>query len=142
MIIDLNWNQAKAIGRHVASYTAGGVTVAVAFHFLTQQQGADLGDSINNITDGFSKVALGITQLIAILTPIYTAWKAAHSASPKQEAISLTNYVPGTTVVTSAKLAADTPENPNIVSNQTSSVVTTADVVTEQAQVITKPKEP
>lgn len=75
------WDQYKAAGKHVASYAAGGVTVAIAFGVLTSSQGADANTDVNSIIDGIESVVKGITGLVAIATPFYTAWMAAHNAS-------------------------------------------------------------
>lgn len=123
MQIDITLNQVYAAGRHVASYVAGGVSVAVALHFLSPSQGGDLGTSINQVSDGITQIAKGIAGICAVLTPIYTAWRAAHSASPTQEAISLVSAKPGTIVVTTPEIAQATPNVPNIVSNEEKKVV-------------------
>ncbi len=120
--INWNWNQFKAAGRHVVSYVAGGVTIAVTMHFITAQQADGLTNNIGLITDGLTKVATGFAGLIAVLAPIYTAMKAAHSGSPTQEAISLEKAVPGTKVITAPEIAAAAP-SPNIVSNTDMKVV-------------------
>jgi len=120
-MLSWNWNQYKAAGRHVASYIAGGVTIAVGLHFLSPAQGTDIANNIGSITDGVTKVATGLAGLIAVLAPIYTTLKAAHSASPVQEAITLEKT--GAVIVTTPEIAASTPNSPNIVSTSEVKVV-------------------
>ena len=116
--LDWNWTQWKRAGRNVLSYAAGGVSAAVALHLISAGQGGDILTNINLIGDGVDKVATGIGGLIAIAMPIYTVWKAAHSASPAAQATSLQQAVPNTTIITSPEVAAAT-ESPSIVSNAT-----------------------
>lgn len=85
MMLFQTWNEAKAAGKHLASYAAGGVTVAVAWGLLSTTSGADINADINLIADGTKKVVEGTAGIIAVLTPIYTAWRAAHNASPDQQ---------------------------------------------------------
>lgn len=87
--LNWNWNQYKAAGKHVASYAAGGVTAAVALHFLSPTQGGDIAENIGLITDGVTKIATGVAGIIAVLAPIYTALKAAHNASPASQVTSV-----------------------------------------------------
>lgn len=121
--MDITWNQIKAGGKHVASYVAGGVTVAVAMGLFTKGQGGEITDNINSISSGIESIAKGIGGLIAVVTPIYTTWRAAHNASPVMQAQSLEKEVPGTIVVTSQKIADATPSSPNVVSNADVKVV-------------------
>lgn len=115
-IFDMTWNQYKAIGKHVASYIAGGITFAVAFHFLSPQQATDINANLNDIYNGFEQMMRGLAGLVAVLTPIYTAWRSAHNASPTQKAVSLTTELPGTKVITTPAIANATPQSPNIMS--------------------------
>lgn len=115
--MNFTWNQAQAAGKHIASYIAGGVTFAVATHFLSPAQGTDLTTNIGLISDGLTKVLTGFAGILAVLTPIYTVWKAQHNASPQAQAASLEKAVPGTVIITSPEVAAATPNSPNVVSN-------------------------
>ena len=100
-----NWNQAKAAGKHVASYAAGGVTMAVALHFLSPSQGTDVAGNINAIVNGVEQVATGIGGLIAIATPFYTAWRASHNASPAAQGAALVAVANNSTNPAAAKVA-------------------------------------
>ena len=124
MFQNMNLNSAYAAGKHVASYIAGGISVAVLLHFITPGDASGLNDNLNTIYHGISEVVKGIMGIIAILTPIYTAWKSAHNASPIEQARSLQQAVPGTLIVTSPEIARATPENPSIVSNTEVKVTT------------------
>lgn len=121
--MQFTWNQAQAAGKHVASYIAGGVTFAVATHFLSPAQGTDLTTNIGLISDGLTKLLTGLAGILAVLTPIYTAWKAQHNASPQAQAASLEKAVPGTVILTSDAVANATPNSPNVLSNATMKVV-------------------
>lgn len=123
MFKDWNWNQYKAAGKHVASYIAGGVSMAVAFHFLIPTDAAGINDNLNHIYSGVEQIVVGITGLIGILTPIYTTWKASRNASPAGQAASLTAAVPGTKIVTTPEIAAATPQSPNVISSTEVKVV-------------------
>lgn len=118
-----NWNQYKAAGKHVASYAAGGVTVAVGLHFLSPSQGGDIGGDINLIVDGVEKIATGVAGIVAVIAPIYTALRAAKNASPTSQASSLAQEVPGTVIVTTPEIAKATPGIPNVVANTDNKVV-------------------
>jgi hypothetical protein len=117
-----NWNQAKAAGKHLASYAAGGVTVAVAWGLLSSAQGTELTTDIGHVTSGLTELGKGLAGIAGILTPIYTMWRSAHNASPPMQALSLEQAVPGTTIVTSQAVAAATP-SANVVSNTDVKVV-------------------
>jgi hypothetical protein len=111
-----NWNSYKAAGKHVASYIAGGLSVAVTFHFISPTDASGITDNISTISDGLTKVATGVAGLLAILTPIYTTLKAAHNASAVGQATGLVQASPGTKIVTTPEIAAAVPSN-NVVSN-------------------------
>lgn len=115
-MIDLNWNQYKAAGKHVASFAAGGVGVAVALHFITPSQATDVNGNLTSIFTGLQQVATGIAGLGAVLVPIYTAWRASHNAAPAVQAAALVAAVPGTVIVTTPELAAAVPSK-DVVSN-------------------------
>ncbi len=119
-----NWNQWKAAGKHAASYAAGGVTVAVIFGLINSNQAADANADINFIVEGIKSIAKGIAGLLAIITPIYTAWRAANNASPVNQAIGLQTAVPETKIITSPEIAAATPQNKNIMSNEEVKIIT------------------
>lgn len=108
----LTASQVAAAGRHVASYAAGAVTAAAAFHLLSTQDAATLQTSVQQITNGVSEIAAGLGPIIALLSGFYATWSASHKQQVKAVA-----SVPGTTVITTPEIAAATPET-NIVSNQ------------------------
>lgn len=105
--VNWNWTQYKAAGRNVASYAAGGVTVAVAFHFLTPAQGGDVTQNLNLIADGVVKIATGIGGLVAVLTPVYTAIKAARNASPSAQVTSVVANLSAPQITQAANAVAD-----------------------------------
>ena len=84
----MNWTlgQWQAIGRHVLSYMAGMVTIAVTFNLISHDQAVALLQHLNEVSDGVVSVAKGILGLAGILVPIYTALMAKSSASPNAQA--------------------------------------------------------
>jgi hypothetical protein len=84
-----NWNQYKAYGRNVLSYTAGATTVAVAWGLLSQTDASAITEDMNAIYNGLMEIAKGVTGLVSIAVPLYTGWRAAHSASPNEQAKSV-----------------------------------------------------
>lgn len=121
--MNFTFNQFAAAGKHAISFVAGGVAVAATWGLITSNQSIDLTADVNLIADGTKKVLEGITGILAVLTPIYTAWRAAHNASPISQAKSLVETVPGTTVISSSEIAKSTPEYPTIVSNKDVKVI-------------------
>jgi hypothetical protein len=105
MLPSWNWNQYKAAGKHVASYAAGGVSVAVAFHYLSPGQGDDITTNLNSIFDGIKEIAIGTGGLITVLTPIYTALRAARNASVPNQGASLVAAANNTASPDQAKMA-------------------------------------
>lgn len=105
----LTWAQYKSIGRHVASYAAGGITAAVGLHFLSPAQGADVQNSVNQIMTGIENISDGVIGLLAVVTPIYTAWRAAHSASPQEQINTVAAMPEVKSIQTTPALAAATP---------------------------------
>lgn len=100
-----NWNQYKAAGKHVASVVAGAVGMAVALHFITPQQATDVNGNLTSIFTGLQQVATGIAGISAVVVPIYTAWRAAHNASPTVQAQSLVATANNTSAPEQAKIA-------------------------------------
>jgi hypothetical protein len=111
-----NINQYKAAGKHAASYIAGGVSVAVLFHFISPSDANSINENLNTVYHGIEEIAKGVAGIIGVLTPIYTAWRAAHNAGPVQQATLLEKAVPGTVIVTAPEVAAAVPSS-NVVSN-------------------------
>lgn len=88
-MLNWNWNQYKAAGKHVASFAAGGIGVAAALHFISPQQAMDANGNITQIVGGLQQVATGIAGIATVLVPIYTAWRSARNADPTVQAASL-----------------------------------------------------
>lgn len=84
-IVNWNWNQYKAAGKHVASYAAGAVSVALAWGLVSQTDASNLSEAITHITDGFEQLAKGIGMIAGVVVPIYTAWRSAKNASPQSQ---------------------------------------------------------
>ncbi len=118
-----NWNSYKAAGKHVASYAAGGVTVAVAFGLLNSSQGTEATTDINTIATSLESLGKAIAGLAGILVPIYTAWRAANNASPAGQAAGLAAAVPETRIITTPEVANAVPSD-KVMSNEDVKVVT------------------
>lgn len=122
-VVNWNWNQAEAAGKHLASATAGAIALAVGYHFLAPSQVlTDVPDNINHIVSGLEETAKGIAGLVSAITLVYTAIKSATKASPVSQAISL-EKIPGTVVITTPEIAKATPDSPNVISNTEVKVV-------------------
>lgn len=105
MLPNWTWAQYQAAGKHVASYVAGGVTMAAALHFISPSQAVDVNGDLKNVFSGLEQVATGITGLLAVLTPIYTAWRAQHNSTPTAQAASLVAAANNTAAPEVAKVA-------------------------------------
>ena len=77
--------QVAAFGRHVASYAAGAVTVAVGLHFISPEQGSQIGDAINGIINGVASIGGAVATLLSIGAGLYASW----TASPSSQAASI-----------------------------------------------------
>ena len=108
-MLNMTWPQAKAAGKHAASVAAGAVGMAVALHFISPQQATDANADVQQLVTGLEQVGTALAGLVAIVTPMYTAWRAANNASPTHQAASLVKEVPGTIVVTTPEIAAAVP---------------------------------
>lgn len=84
----LRWTKAQwdAYGRHIGTYIGGIVTGLITFGLITQTDGATLVAALNDIMDGTGKIVAGLATIAGIVGPMYTAWKAARSASPEKQA--------------------------------------------------------
>jgi len=69
--------QASAFGRHVVSYAMGAVTMAVAFHAISNQDGTSITGAIGQIVNGVTSIAGGVSTLIAVGSGIWAAWTAS-----------------------------------------------------------------
>lgn len=120
-MLNWTWPQYQAAGKHIASYVAGGVTMAAALHFISPQQAVDVNGNLKDIFSGLQQVATGVAGLVAFATPFYTAWRAQHNSTPQAQALSLVKEVPGTIIVTKPEVAE--AASPNIVSTTEMKVV-------------------
>lgn len=121
-MMGITWSQVKAAGRHVGSYAAGIISALVAFRLLSPQQGADLTQNVTTLFTALQSAAEAVAGIVGTVAPIYFAWRAAHSASPVEQAKSLKETVPGTTIVTSPEVAKAVP-GPEVVANTEAVVV-------------------
>lgn len=83
-----HWTQAQwdAYGRHVGTYVGGIITGLITIGLVTQTDGMALINGLNSIVEGVGKIIAGIGVIAGVAGPIYTAWRAARSASPEKQA--------------------------------------------------------
>ena len=121
-------NQAQifAVGRHLVSYAAGGITVAAggvgilySLHGVTAEQAASLTSAFSDLGHGLTTMAGAIGTIASIAMAVW----AAMSSSPAAQAQAIISAVPGTKIVTTPELAAATPNEPAIMSSADSKVV-------------------
>jgi hypothetical protein len=82
----LTLDQLYAFGRHVPSYLAGAVTMAVGFNVVTPEQGHQVSEAFAAIGNGLISVAGGVATLISIGSGIYAAYTASPGAQIKSVA--------------------------------------------------------
>lgn len=107
--MDFNWNQYKAAGRHALSYAAGAVTAAAAIGLISQGDSTSLLSGLNQIVSGLEGIAKGVGVMAGVLVPIYTALKAAHSASPQEQIKTVAAMPEVKGIVVTAAVAEATP---------------------------------
>lgn len=106
--------EVNAASRHVISAIGGAV---IMFGLSTKIN----IDTVTNAVNALGSITNNIVILVGILAPLYAGWKATHSASPTQQAISLEKQ--GAVVITTPEIAKATPDSPNIVSQDQVKVV-------------------
>lgn len=74
---------ATSFGRHVLTYSMGAVTMAVAVHAVSPEQGASITKAVTDIGSGIASITGGVTTLVAIGSALYAAWSAAPSSQIK-----------------------------------------------------------
>jgi multisubunit Na+/H+ antiporter MnhB subunit len=116
-----NQNQVAAVGRHVLTAVGAITAFASAMALLTPGEAANVVSGFQHLSNAASEFMLGIGTLIPVGSALWAAWTASRK-SVVQSAAS----IPGTTVVTTAALAAATPNQANIVSNTQNVVVAKA----------------
>lgn len=99
---------------------AAGVAMAIgAFGLSTKIDPA----TVSSVIYAGGQVIGDVLTFVALVTPLVTAFYAWRSKTPKAQAADLTKVVPGTVVVTTAAIAAATPNSPNVVSHDTAQVI-------------------
>jgi hypothetical protein len=94
-------SQLLALGRHVVSYTMGGVTVLGVLHVVNGGDVATLTNSINQISQGVALIAAGLGPIIAIASGLWSMY----TASPKQQISAVNTADNGVKVVAASTLA-------------------------------------
>ena len=107
--------QVDSASRHAISIAGTAFTI-----FALQNKGVTL-DQVKSVIAALGSTTNDIVLLIGVLAPLYAMLKAAHTASPTQQAISVAST--GAQVVTTPEIAAATPTNSNIVSSEDMKVV-------------------
>lgn len=105
--LNWNWNQARAAGKNALSYVAGGISVAVAWHFISPGQGTDITGNINDVVEGATQLGKGLAGLIATGSAIYAAFKAANNASPSSQVKSVVQNLSAPEITQAANAVAD-----------------------------------
>lgn len=77
---------AASFGRHALTYSMGAITMAVAVHAVSPDQGASITKAITDIGSGIASITGGVTTLVAIGSAMYAAYKAAPSSQIKSVA--------------------------------------------------------
>jgi hypothetical protein len=84
-VLNWNWNEQAAAGKHVLSYVAGGITVAVGWHLLSPDQGTGITDNLTLMWDGAVKFGEGAAGLASIALTVYNGLRAKNNASPSSQ---------------------------------------------------------
>lgn len=71
--------QFASFGRHIVSYAAGAVTVGVGLHFLSPDQGSQVGNAITGIVNGVESIVGGVATLVAVGSGLYATWTASNA---------------------------------------------------------------
>lgn len=111
-ILNWNWTEKTAAGRHVISYVAGGITVLVGWHLLSPQDASSIADNLNTTWDGMVKVGSGISGLVATGLSIRAALTAKKSAEPASQIKAVVTNLSAPQVAQVANAVAD-PEGRN-----------------------------
>ena len=101
----------EAFGRHVPSYIAGAVTMAVGFAVIKPDQGHQIGDALTAIYNGITSIAGGVSTLVAVGSGLYAGWTATHASQIKAVAampnvakiVPIVNADPASAVAIAAK---------------------------------------
>jgi hypothetical protein len=97
--------QVAAFSRHIATFAAGAVTVGVGLHFISPDQGTQIGNAVSGIINGVESIIGGIATLIAIGSGVYAAW----TASPTSQIKAVVANPDVSKVVTTPAVAATVP---------------------------------
>ena len=86
-------SQLAAIGRHVITFFAGGITFLAALHVISAGDAQAIGTSLTKIGSDVADIFAALAPIIAILS----GWWAAYTASHKQQ-IAAVNAISGVKV--------------------------------------------
>lgn len=92
-----NSSQLAAMGRHIVTYAAGGITVAATLHVISAGDASALTNSITQISNGVAEIALGLGPIIALASGAFAAWTASRKSQ-----VAAVNAIPGVKVVAEA----------------------------------------
>jgi hypothetical protein len=98
--------QVASFGRHVVSYSAGAVTMAVALHAISGSDGASITGAVGQIVTGINSIAGGIATLLSIGTGLWAAWKQ----SPLSQLLAVASN-PNVTKVVAPAIAESVPHD-------------------------------
>ncbi len=121
--------QGFVIGRYVVAVgaaTTGFATFAAQSGLISHENAVQVASSINDIETGAKLIWNGLSNLYVVggifIAALMAAWGML-SSSPKHAATIAADCLPDTKIVTTPQIAAATPNQPNIVSNESHTVV-------------------
>lgn len=97
--------QVAAFGRHVVTFAAGAVTVAVALHVATPDDAQNATSAIDQIVSGSKSIVAGATTLIGLASALYASW----TASPLSQLLSVSRNPDVKAITTPPAVAAAIP---------------------------------
>lgn len=86
--------QFAAVGRHVVTFLAGGVTFLAALHVISSGDAQTIGSSLTRIGNDVADITAALAPVVGVLS----AWWAAHKQGHKQQ-IAAVNAIDGVKVV-------------------------------------------
>ena len=107
--------QVYALGRQALTFSMGVVAAGAATHIFSGGQSESATQALNQISTGVESIIAGATTLIGIGSAVYAAWSASPLNQVKAAAAVIAPT--GGKIVTTPMVAAQTPDQPNIISH-------------------------
>lgn len=80
-----DWNEKKAVGRHVLNSACSVVATLAVVGLFSDQDAGTITQGLNDIGAGLAQFAKGVAAIAGVMVPIYTALKAKSSANPNNQ---------------------------------------------------------